>query len=116
MILDDHMIWIILLEVALGPLVIAFGVLVRGTFLGMPVNAMFRLAGMLMGTGILLMSLSNLLSYVESAAWPRIDRNHMFWAETALGILGPLLVLIALVVLARSRNHPQAVAQDEQES
>jgi hypothetical protein len=104
------------LEVALGPLVIAFGVLVRGIFLGMPVNAMFRLAGVLMGTGILLMSLSNLLSYVESAAWPRVDRDHMFWAETALGILGPLPVLIALVVLARSRNHLHVVAQNEQES
>jgi hypothetical protein len=114
--LDDHMIWLVWLEVALGPLVIAFGVLVRGTFLGMPVNAMSRLAGVLMGTGILLMSLSNLLSYVESAAWLRVDRDHMFWAETALGILGPLLVLIALVVLARSRHYLQAVAQNEQES
>jgi hypothetical protein len=116
MILDDHMIWLVWLEVALGPLVIAFGVLVRGNFLGKHVNAAFRLSAVLMGTGILLMACSNLLSYVESWAWPRADRDHLFWVETALGILGPLVVLIALVVLARSRNHSQVGVHNEQAS
>jgi hypothetical protein len=100
---DNWSAWLPWLEITLGLLVIAFEVLVKGNFLGIPINAMFRLAGVLMGTGILLMSLSNLLGYVESATWSRVDRDHAFVAETMLGIFGSLLLLVALAVLARSR-------------
>jgi hypothetical protein len=97
MIISNQMVWLVWVEIALGLLVIAFGALVRGNFLGMPVNSTFRLAGIIirlagivMGTGILLIACGDLLSHLRHAAWSRVDRNHAFLAETVLGILGPL--------------------------
>ena len=116
MILDDHMIWLVWLEVALGPLVIAFALLIRGNFFGFPVNATFRLAGVLIGTGILLMAFSDLLSHIESWTWSRADRDCLFLAETIPGILGPLLILVALIVMARYSNQVRSRTQNEQES
>jgi TRAP-type C4-dicarboxylate transport system permease small subunit len=114
--LDNWMVWLSCLEIVVGLLVIACGALIRGNLLGIQVNATFRLAVILIGTGLLLGSCSNVLSDVERSTWSTVDRNHLSWAESILGIFCPLLILIALFVMSRYRDQLQSRAQNEQAS